>query len=134
MKPDINQVQAIKITLLVFEQVSGLAINLQKSELLVTNMQDQEATQLASSLSCRLVDFPFIYLGLPLSDRRLPRTAYLNLLTKLSKRLAGWAARFLSIAGRLVLLNSIMSLLPIYYMSVLKLPQWVLDEIDKTRR
>ena len=117
-----------------FQQVSGLAINLQKSEVLTTNVYRNQAEQIALTIGCKLAEFPFMYLGIPLSDRHLPKTAYLDLLTKLNKRLAGWEARFLSIAGRLVLLNSILSSLPIYYMSVLKLPQWVLSEIDKIRR
>lgn len=37
-------------------------------------------------------------------------------------------------AGRLVLLNSILSSVPIYIMLGLKIPQWVIDEIDKNRR
>lgn len=89
---------------------------------------------IASAMDYKLTGFPFIYLRIPLADRRLPRRAYLDLLNKLNKRLAGWAACFLSIAGRLVLLNSILSSLPVYYMSVLNMPQWVLDHIDKIRR
>lgn len=73
-------------------------------------------------------------MGIPLSDRQLPRTAYIPLIEKLNKRLAGWAANFLSIAGRLVLLNSILSSLPMHYMSVLALPAWVLLKIDRIRK
>lgn len=133
-KPDPNQAQAIRLTLLVFQQVSGLATNLEKSELLTMNTTQENKIATATVLNCRLTELPVIYLGIPLSDKRLPKSAYVDLLHRLSKRLGGWAARFLSIAGRLTLLNSILSSLPIHFMSVLKLPEWVLSKIDKIRR
>lgn len=52
----------------------------------------------------------------------------------MSQRLSRWAAKHLSIAGRLVLLNAILSALPTYFMMVLKLPKWVIRQIDKIRR
>lgn len=90
--------------------------------------------ELESILGCRLKQFPFTYLGIPLSDRQLPRIAYISLIEKLNKKLASWATKFLSIAGRLVLLNSVLSSLPMHYMMVLALPEWVLAKIDKIRR
>ena len=74
------------------------------------------------------------HLGLPLSDKKLNRAAYLPLLKKFTGRLTGWAAKHLSIAGRLVLLNAVLSSIPVYYMSCFKLPSWVIEEIDKVRR
>lgn len=134
MKLDPNQARAIKITLSVFQHVSGLAMNLDKSELLLTNVDGQTANELEQILGCKLKPFPFTYLGIPLSDKKLPRSAYLPLIEKMNVKLAGWAARFLSIAGRLVLLNSILSSMPMHYMSVIRLPEWVINEIDKIRR
>lgn len=133
-KPDPNQARAIKIALIVFQHVSGLSINLDKSELLTTNVAEQQGLGLELILSCKLQSFPITYLGIPLSDKRLPRTAYILLIEKLNKKLGGWAEKFLSIAGRLVLLNSILSALPMHYMSVMRLPEWVIEEIDRIRR
>lgn len=133
-KPDANQAQEIKIALTVFQQVSGLQINLNKSEALFSGVNQDSAAQISAILGCQQKNFPFVYLGIPLSDKRLLRSAYLPLLHRISKRLEGWAAKFLSMAGRLILINSTLSSLPIYFMTVLKLPQWVIQEIDKTRR
>lgn len=105
-----------------------------KSELLVSRESDQLATQLASLLGCAKGAFPFKYLGLPLSDRVLPRSAYMQLIRKIRDKLSGWTASFLSIAGRMVLVNSVLSLMPTYFMSVFKLPAWVISDIDKIRQ
>ena len=108
--------------------------NLEKSELLALNTLQENKIEIAAMLNCRLAELPMTYSGIPLSDKRLPKSAYLDLLHKFSKRLEGWASRFLSIAGRLTLLNSILSSLPVHFMSVLKLPEWVILKIDKIRR
>lgn len=121
------------MALLVFQRVSSLQINLQKSEVLFTNMTTEQSAELARIFGCRQASLPFTYLGIPLSDKRLPKTTYVPLLHKLNKRLGGWAAKFLSMAGRLVLVNSVLSSLLIYLMTVLKLPQWVTKEIDRVR-
>ena len=112
----------MKIALGVFRQVSSLEINLAKSELVITNTAQPTKLEMAAVLNCELTELPMMYLGIPVSNKRLPKVAYVDLLHRFSKRLAGWAARFLSIAGRLVLLNSILSSLPVHYMAVLRLP------------
>lgn len=40
----------------------------------------------------------------------------------------------LSLGGRLTLLNSVLSAIPIFWMSIYKLPSWVVKSIDKIRR
>lgn len=134
VKPEGQQIQAPKVLLTVFEIVSGLAINLQKSEIIFSQVPIAQQQALANLMSCKLGTFPFTYLGLPLSNRKLPKSAYIPLIHKLNARLGCWAAKFLSIVGRLVLLNAVLTAMPIFYMSVLKLPDWVIKEIDKIRR
>jgi hypothetical protein len=40
----------------------------------------------------------------------------------------------LSPGGRLALLNSVLTTLPIYYMSAFLLPKWIIIKIDRVRR
>ena len=134
IKPEIQQLHTLKIALVVFQKVSGLATNQQKSELIITDPKPHNADQLPAILGCGQSEFPFTYLGLPLSNKKLPKTTFLPLIYRLNGRLAGWAAKHLSIAGRLVLLNAVLSTLPSYFMTVIRLPKWVIKQIDKTRR
>ena len=53
---------------------------------------------------------------------------------KFDCRLAGWKCSSLSIGSRLVLVNSILSALPIYLMSFYLLPKWDTDRMDNMRR
>lgn len=50
---------------------------------------------------------------------------------KFIKRLAGWKCRSLSFAARVVLINSVLSALPIYFMSIFQVPTTVIKCIDK---
>lgn len=56
--------------------------------------------QLIDTLGCKKGTFPFTYLGLPLSDKKLHKIAYLPLIQKVNTILQGWAAAQLLIAGR----------------------------------
>lgn len=66
----------MKIGLSVFQQVSGLEINLHKSEVLVTNVDSEQTEELVRIFGCRLATFPSTYLGLPLSDKLSKRLVY----------------------------------------------------------
>lgn len=50
------------------------------------------------------------------------------------KRLASWKGSFLSLGGRLTLVNSVLTALPTYWMSIFRLPAWVIKKIDQLRR
>ncbi|PNX61786.1 cysteine-rich receptor-like protein kinase, partial [Trifolium pratense] len=43
-------------------------------------------------------------------------------LTRIKNRLSGWKSRFLSFGGRLVLLKSVLTSLPVYALSFFKAP------------
>jgi mannosylglycoprotein endo-beta-mannosidase len=134
LKPELRQVQVLKIVLTAFETIAGLAVNLDKSELVTTITPEETGQELALAMGCKLGEFPMKYLGLPLSNKILNKAAYLPLIQRFSTRLEGWAAKNLSIAGRLILINAVLSALPTYYMSCLKLPVWVIKDIDRIRR
>lgn len=46
--------------------------------------------QLAQFMGCKAGSFPFLYLGLPLSQKKIPKKAYYPIIDKIKRRLAGW--------------------------------------------
>jgi hypothetical protein len=54
-----------------FEEMSGLKINYHKSEVIVLGQSTEIQHRVADMLNCKLGAFPFVYLGLPISDRKL---------------------------------------------------------------
>ena len=61
----------LKFLLLCFQQMSGLKINFDKSDVMVTGYSPAEALDIANRLNYRLGSFPSTYLGTPISDSRL---------------------------------------------------------------
>jgi hypothetical protein len=58
---------------------------------------------------------------------------FFPLVSKIERRMMG-LSKLLSYQGRLILVNSVLSTLPIFYMCALKIPISILDQVDKYRK
>ena len=96
--------QNLKIILLVFGQVSGLKINLEKSTISGINTRQELLSSLALVLDCRVSERHLSYLGLPLGGN--PKTiGFWDLVVeRISKRLDEWKKDYLSLGGRITLI------------------------------
>ena len=90
-----------------------------------------DLSQLYAMLHCRLGSFLFTYIGLPLNPITLSKADWQPLIDRVDKRLAVWKGHSLSRGGRLIIVNSVPTCLPLYYMSFFFLPQWVINHIDR---
>jgi hypothetical protein len=123
----------LKDVLRKIELSSGLIVNYHKSCLLPINIDNDKAGQLANFFSCSVGVFPFTYLGLPMGLTKPQVKDYAPLICRIERRLSA-TSQFLSYAGRLQLVNSVISSLPTYYLCSLKLPVTVIELIDKHRK
>jgi hypothetical protein len=96
-------------------------------------MNEVKDTHLARTFGCKVGNMPFTYLGLPLGTTKPTFHVYSPLLNKIEKRLCG-VNKFLSYNGRLILVNSVFSALPTFYMCSLKIPPQVIKQIDCYRK
>lgn len=85
-------------------------------------------------LSCSRSNFPVTYLGLPLSVVKPNKDQFMPLVEKIEKKLGGWKGKFISKGGRLQLVQSVLSSIPVYHLMCFRLPQWLIRRIDKVRR
>ena len=115
---DINHITALCGILSRFEVVSGLKINLGKSELVpvgdVPNLYE-----LVEILGCRESALPLKYLGLPLGATFKDKTIWNPILEKMERRLVGWKRLYLFKGGKVTLIMSTLSSLPTYFLSLL---------------
>ena len=113
-----------------FEVVSGLRINLEKSELIpvgrVENIDD-----FAWDFGCRVGSLLSTYLGMPLGAPFKSVTKWDGVEERFRRRLVIWKRQYLSKGGRVTLIRSMLSNLPIYLMSLLCLPSSVRWRIEK---
>lgn len=52
-------------------------------------------------------------------------------ISKISKKLAGWKKCFLSKGGRLTLIQSVLDSIPIYFLSLFRIPKSVANLLEK---
>ena len=91
-----------------FADATGLQINFNKTTFIPDCITEGEANSIANILGTTISTFPQTYLGLPLSDKKLPSSAFQPIIDNVDKYLAGWRASLLSKGGRLVLLASVL--------------------------
>ncbi|RVW25094.1 putative ribonuclease H protein [Vitis vinifera] len=128
-----DQLTYLSWLLMWFEVVSGLRINLEKSELIpvgrVENIDD-----IALDFGCRVGSLSSTYLGLPLGAPFKTVSVWDGVEERFRKRLAMWKRQYLSKWGRATLIRSTLSNLPIYFMSLLKLPSSVRRRLEQIQR
>ncbi|KAJ1696885.1 hypothetical protein LUZ63_005397 [Rhynchospora breviuscula] len=117
-----------------FSKISGIDINWTKTCFVPFNLSAPQVDSLQRQLHCNCAELSMTYLGLPLTHKRPTRDCFQKLIATVSKKLAGWKCSLLSRAGRIVLTASVLSSIPVYYMSVFHLPAWVIKDIDQIRR
>jgi hypothetical protein len=127
------QLLILKDILLKVTLSNGLKVNFHKSCLVPINIDDNHASLLANAFGCVVGSFPFTYLGLPLGLTKPQVKDYAPLICRIERKLSA-SSQFLTYAGRLQLINSVISSLPTYFMCTLKLPATVIENIDKHRR
>lgn len=82
----------------------------------------------------KVEQFPITYLGLPLSLRRPTKAEIQPSIDKMSKKVAGWKPKMLSPDGRLCLIKTTLTALPVHLMSVLQPPKWAIKDIERKCR
>ncbi|KAH9670660.1 er membrane protein complex subunit 10 [Citrus sinensis] len=115
-------------------RVSGLKINLRNSSIVGINFQDQKLIDLASSVGCEIGNWPLKYLGLPLGGNCRKADFWAPVLEKVERRLDGWKKACLYKGGRLTLIQSVLSSLRSYFMSLFQIPVSVAKRIEEAMR
>ncbi|KAJ0910951.1 putative RNA-directed DNA polymerase [Helianthus annuus] len=118
----------------VFYICSGLKINLKKSSLFGIGDVGEEVAIMARTLGCRVGEFPFDYLGIKVGANMNKCCHWDSVIETIKRRLASWKANSLSMGGRLTLIKSVLTSLPVYYLSLYKAPNKVTDQMEKLMR
>lgn len=114
-----------------YEEASGQFINLDKSTITfsaktpgITKRQVREQLQIRGEGGMGR------YLGLPENFSRKKRDIFASLVDRIRQRAHSWTTRYLSGAGKLILLKSVLSAMPTYTMSCFKLPLSLCKQIQ----
>jgi hypothetical protein len=97
------------------------------------NMTEEKCKLMTGVFGCSLHEMPFTYLGLPMGTSRHKVEHYAPLMNRMERQLTSISS-MLNHAGRLQLVNSVMSTSPTYTMCSLAVPITVHEYFDKARR
>lgn len=117
-----------------FGDATGLKINMAKSSVLPVRCAELDLDNILSDFSGQRGSFPIAYLGLPLTLGKIKLVQLQSIMDKAKPRMAGWQGKLLTLGGRRELVRSVLSSMPIYLLTALKVPKQFTKEFDKARR
>jgi hypothetical protein len=117
-----------------FELASGLKVNFGKSKVMGVNVSSEFLGVAERFLHCSQTSLPFMYLGLPVGANPRKISTWKPLTDTIARKLGSWNNKWVSLGGRVVLLNSVLNSIPIFYLSFLKMPVRVWKMIVKMQR
>ncbi|KAA0050814.1 LINE-1 retrotransposable element ORF2 protein [Cucumis melo var. makuwa] len=124
----------LRMAISLFEKASGLKINLSKSVMVPVNVPWPRALECASSWEISCHTLPLTYLGVPLGGNPKSKLFWRNIEDRIQKKLSNWKYAHISKGGRLTLIKSTLSSLPIYQLSVFQAPSSTYKNIEKLWR
>lgn len=102
--------------------------------MLPNHLNQTECALIANIIDCKVTSLPITYLGVPLHCRRLKTEDWKIIINKIQKKLDNWKDKILSLGDRVILVNAVLSAIPIYWLTIFKIPVKVRKIIDKIRR
>eukprot|EP00253_Pinus_taeda_P027341 PITA_27341 len=128
----IGDTTTLQNSMLLFQQATGMRINEQKSTITTIGCSIHEtayASQRFPFNSLPLAD-GIKYLGFRLKPNGYRIADWLWLIAKVEKRLQVWYHRYLSRAGRLILVKAVIEATPVYWMALTWIPKGILNRLQ----
>ena len=125
---------SFEVLLDTFCKASGMRINSDKSCLLYHNFNDDSLNDFKAALPYKMLPLQsgISYLSYHLKPLSYRVADWHWLLQKFEKRINHWAYKYLSLGGRLVLVNAVLSSIPVYWMGLAPLPGSILQKLRST--
>ncbi|WJX66076.1 hypothetical protein P8452_50669 [Trifolium repens] len=130
----IDNLWVLKATLRGFELASGLKVNFWKSCVIGVNVSEDFLGMASQFLNCRVGAIPFKYLGLSVGANPRKMSTWEPMIAKIQGRLGSWRNKYVSFGGRIVLINSVLNAIPIFYLSYMKMPMSVWRKLVSIQR
>lgn len=131
---DWKSIVLLKKGLDLFSTWSGLIPNKHKSEIFLSGGDISIRNKILWAFGFQEGHLPVRYLGVPIISSRLKRADCIALIDRITTRIQSWTHRFLSFAGRLQLIRSVLHSIQAFWTSVFTLPASVLDDVERIMR
>ena len=105
-----------------------------KNSLAGINVDIQTMNAFASFAGCQVLQWPLTYLGIPLGGNPQALSFWDPVVCKISKRLDCWKYAYFSLGGRITLIQSCLSSIPLSFLSFFCIPVAIAQNIEKLMR
>jgi hypothetical protein len=122
-----------KFLLYCFEDMSGLKINYDKSEIFVLGSNQEEELKIAEMFNCNVGKLPLKYLGIMVDNKHMNVSDLSYIHQKVEKRVPTWQSAGLSSGGKMILVESCLSSILIYSMGIYRLQDEIHQKMDTAR-
>jgi hypothetical protein len=133
MDHDLEKALNMKLTLCLFEQLSGLKINFHTSEIFCFGETKYLEDEFRCIFVCEIGTFPFKYLEIPIHFRKLKNGEWKPVEDRFERKLSSWIGKLLSYGDRLVLINLVLISLLMFMLSFLEIPIGVRKRLNYYR-
>lgn len=113
-----------------FETRSGLGVSITKTCFFSCGLSQQEIDNIKQISGLSHGTLPIRYLGVPLCTRKLSMTNCEPLILSVKGKLSSWSAKTLSFAGRLLLINTVISGITNFWSATFTLPKFCIKTIN----
>ncbi|KAL8531621.1 hypothetical protein ACS0TY_008279 [Phlomoides rotata] len=110
---------------------SGLKVNFEKCCLLGVNIRESKLRDMAEVLECGVGTFPFSYLDIKVGMNHRHTTEWSGEIQKIRNHVKRWEDKKISLGGRIILVNAVLSSLPTYHLSFYPFPNETLRDVRK---
>jgi len=133
-KASLKNMFNIKIILKCFELAFGLKVNFLNSRIYGVGVDQTSIFCFATILSCDVMKTPFNYLRLPVGGCFKRNVFWEEVVNRIKNRLGNWKGRFVSVVGRICLIKSVSSFIPLFYLSLFRILSTVMKKIVSLQR
>eukprot|EP00253_Pinus_taeda_P001598 PITA_01598 len=121
----LNEMKEYKNIFDLFMKATGMKINSRKSQVCVTGFNRRECSRISNLFPYQIqpLDSPFKYLGFWLKPDSYKKEDWNWIIAKLESRISHWSFRWLSRAGRVTLIKSVLLAIPVYWAALTWIPK-----------
>jgi hypothetical protein len=133
LEHDLEKALNMKLVLCIFEQLPGLKIKFHKSEVFCFGEANEVENEYKHIFGCESGTFPFMYSGIPIHYRKLRNGEWKPVEDHFEVKLSSWIGKLLSYGDRLILINSVLTSLPMFLLTFFEISVVVRKRLDYFR-
>lgn len=122
--------QAVLQVLKEFEQRSGLAVSMHKSNFFTSGLTQCEIDTIQASTGMPVSSLSVRYLGVPLNSSKPSLSNCEGMIQQIKAKLSSWSAKALSFAGRLLLIKTVIAGINTFWCSSFILPKACIETVN----